>query len=78
MSEVPAVPPPDSKGPRDSHGWDGKLRVDRRAVLTNPEALSDPDYTDEDAPPVYQIEADEGRVVASPWYKELLGLIMRC
>jgi len=47
--------------PRDSKGWDGKLRVDRRPVLANPEALSDPDYSDEDAPPVEQIEADEGR-----------------
>lgn len=45
--------------PRDSKGWDGKLRVDKRAIITNPEALSDPDYSDEDAPPVQQIEADE-------------------
>lgn len=45
-------------------GWDGKLRVDegasKHAVLTNPEALEDPDYSDEDGPPVEQIEADEG------------------
>ena len=46
---------------RDSHGWDGKLRVDRKAVVTNGEALSDPEYSDEDAPPVEQIGADEGR-----------------
>lgn len=45
---------------RDSKGWDGKLRVDRRAVVTNPEAWSDPEYSGEDAPPVEQIEADEG------------------
>ncbi|KZF22054.1 protein phosphatase 1 regulatory subunit SDS22 [Xylona heveae TC161] len=46
--------------PRDSKGWDGKLRVaPRRAVITNPEALSDPEYSDEDAPPVEQIDADE-------------------
>ncbi len=31
----------------------------RNAVLTNPEALSDPEYSDPDAPPVDQIEADE-------------------
>lgn len=44
-------------------GWDGKLRVDntKKAVLANPEALSDPDHSDEDAPPVDQIEADEGK-----------------
>ncbi|KAI9719434.1 MAG: Protein phosphatase 1 regulatory subunit sds22 [Candelaria pacifica] len=45
--------------PKDSKGWDGKLRLERRPVLTNPEALSDPDYSDEDAPPVQEIEADE-------------------
>lgn len=49
---------------KDRNGWDGKLRVDdqdnRRAVLANPEALEDPDYSDEDAPPVEEIGADEG------------------
>lgn len=44
----------------DSKGWDGKLRVGKKAVLVNPEALSDPEYSDEDAPPIEQIEADEG------------------
>ena len=48
---------------QDSNGWDGKLRVDRRAVVTNAEILSDPDYSDEDAPPVEQIVADEGNWV---------------
>jgi len=48
--------------PRAANGWDGKLRVDRKAVITNPEALSDPEYSDEDAPPVDRIEADEGWV----------------
>ena len=49
-----------SIGLQDSKGWDGKLRVDRRAVVTNAEILSDPEYSDEDAPPVEQIVADEG------------------
>ncbi|KAE8149676.1 NIF-domain-containing protein [Aspergillus avenaceus] len=43
----------------DSKGWDGKLRVGPTATITNPEALEDPDYSDEDAPPVEEIEADE-------------------
>ncbi|OQU98824.1 Leucine Rich repeat-containing protein [Cladophialophora immunda] len=44
----------------NSNGWDGKLRMPpRNAVLSNPEVLSDPDYSDPDAPPVEQIEADE-------------------
>ena len=37
-----------SFGPRNSKGWDGKLRVPKTAVLANPEALSDPEYSDED------------------------------
>lgn len=52
-----------SSGPLHSKsGWDGKPRVDKekKAVLANPEALSDPDYSDEDAPPVDEIQADEG------------------
>lgn len=55
--------------PPDRKGWDGKLRVDRRAVITNPEALSDPDYSDEDAPPVEPIEADEGM-----WQSPIVGV----
>ena len=55
-----ALPSTNTSSPRDSRGWDGKLRVERKAIITNPEALSDPDYSDEQAPPVAQIEADEG------------------
>lgn len=40
---------------RNSQGWDGK----QRAVLSNPEALEDPDYSDSDAPSPEKIEADE-------------------
>jgi hypothetical protein len=55
-----------SKGsttPKSSSGWDGKLRVDKekKLVLVNPEAISDPEYSDEEQ--VLQgdsIEADEG------------------
>ena len=70
MPSTTSTPPPASiegnenqdgdHRPRDSNGWDGKLRVERRAVITNPEALSDPEYSDEDAPPVQEIDADEG------------------
>ena len=48
--------------PRDSKGWDGKLRVDKRAVLANPEALSDPDNSDDEGPPAEEIAADEGEL----------------
>ena len=53
----------ESSKPRDSKGWDGKAHVERRAVITNPEALSDPEYSDDDAPPVQQIDADEGACI---------------
>jgi protein phosphatase 1 regulatory subunit 7 len=46
--------------PHSRSGWDGKLRVNKQATLANPEALSDPEYSDEDAPPPEQIDADEG------------------
>ncbi|KAI1392677.1 protein phosphatases PP1 regulatory subunit sds22 [Hypoxylon trugodes] len=49
-----------SPGLRDSKGWDGKLRIDRNALLQNPEALSDPEYSDEDhVVPGQEIDADE-------------------
>ncbi|TIA45635.1 L domain-like protein [Aureobasidium pullulans] len=58
----PSASPAKSNGIQSNKsGWDGKLRLDKnkKAVLANPEALSDPEYSDEDAPPVAQIEADE-------------------
>lgn len=48
---------------QDSKGGDSKLRVNRRAVVTNAEILSDPDYSDEDAPPIEKIDADEGKSI---------------
>lgn len=45
---------------KNKEGWDGKLRVDQKAVITNPEALEDSDYSDPEAPPVEEIDADEG------------------
>ena len=55
-NDAPSKTPPQSKS-----GWDGKLRVNKQAVLANPEALSDPEYSDEDAPSPEQIDADEGK-----------------
>ncbi|OHE93729.1 protein phosphatase 1 regulatory subunit SDS22 [Colletotrichum orchidophilum] len=40
-----------SPGLRNSKGWDGKLRVQRTAVLANPEVLSDPESDDENVLP---------------------------
>lgn len=50
-----------SPGLRDSKGWDGKLRVDRNALLQNPEAISDPEYSDDEhVLRGEEISADEG------------------
>jgi hypothetical protein len=47
--------------PRSSRGWDGKLRVEKKLELANPEALSDPEYSDEEQVlPGEEIDADEG------------------
>ena len=59
-----------------SSGWDGKLRMTpKSAVLTNPEALSDPDYSDPDAPPAEQIEADEDLLDDYPLDTEDIDLV---
>lgn len=47
---------------KNKEGWDGKMRVEPKAVITNPEALEDSDYSDPEAPPVDEIQADEGIV----------------
>ena len=66
LNDAPG-PKPTSNGttPVNSKGWDGKLRVERKAVVTNADVLSDPEYSDEDAPPVEQISADEGRLFSA-------------
>lgn len=64
MSEEDKTPngtSPKSSTPKSKSGWDGKLRVEKQAVLANPEALDDPEYSDEDAPPPEQIDADQGK-----------------
>ena len=50
--------------PKSSTGWDGKLRLEKKIELVNPEALSDPEYSDEEQVLSGEtIEADEGRTV---------------
>ncbi|KAI9805869.1 MAG: hypothetical protein M1825_000483 [Sarcosagium campestre] len=65
-----------SHSPRDSKGWDGKLRVDRRAVVTNPNAMSDAEDSDGDeAPPQEQIDADEDLLDDYPLDTEDIDLV---
>lgn len=50
--------------PRNVAGWDGKLRVEKKAVVQYPQApgQSPPESEDEDAgPPPQIIDADEGK-----------------
>lgn len=49
---------------RNSKGWDGKLRIPKGALISNPEALSDPEYSDdENVLEGAEIAADEGKTV---------------
>ncbi|QUC23699.1 uncharacterized protein UV8b_07940 [Ustilaginoidea virens] len=49
-----------SPGMKNSKGWDGKLRIPKSALVTNPEAVSDPEYSDDDnILPGDEIRADE-------------------
>ena len=55
-----------SQGMTNSQGWDGKLRVPKNALVANPEALSDPEYSDDDnVLPGEEIAADEGKLTSA-------------
>ncbi|KAL9610608.1 MAG: hypothetical protein Q9167_004710 [Letrouitia subvulpina] len=45
---------------KDSNGWDGKMRIEKKAIVTSDEPLSESDHSDDDPPPIDQIDADEG------------------
>ena len=47
----------------NGNGWDGKLRVEKRAVLSEPEGLSDPEDPEEEIVSSEQIVIDEGKVL---------------
>jgi hypothetical protein len=50
--------------PKSSSGWDGKLRLEKKIELVNPEAISDPEYSDEEQVLAGEtIEADEGTML---------------
>ncbi|KAF1983107.1 L domain-like protein [Aulographum hederae CBS 113979] len=75
ISPTDTPEPPSHSPPRSSTGWDGKLRVERRPVIVNPEALSDPEYSDEEAPPVEQIDADEDLLDGVPEDEDQIDLV---
>lgn len=54
----------DDHKPRDSKGWDGKLRVDKLALTDEPrdphaQIESDPEVSEDEGPPPEQLPADE-------------------
>lgn len=58
----PAADAETSLGITNGKGWDGKLRVPKSALISNPEALSDPEYTDdENVLDGEEIAADDGK-----------------
>ncbi|KAF6825732.1 protein phosphatase pp1 regulatory subunit [Colletotrichum plurivorum] len=59
-----------SPGMRNSKGWDGKLRVQKTAVLANPEVLSDPESDDENVVPGEELPPDEGKNCSLPKTRE--------
>ncbi len=55
-----------SPGMKNSKGWDGKLRIPKTALLSNPEALSDSEYSDDsNVMDGGEIKADEGTTLLS-------------
>ncbi|KAF2875230.1 hypothetical protein BDV95DRAFT_564617 [Massariosphaeria phaeospora] len=59
--DAPEHNPSDDK-PRDSKGWDGKLRLNRKSLGNNPPeagAESEPEVSEDEGPPPEQLPADE-------------------
>ncbi|KAH8750113.1 protein phosphatase-like protein PP1 regulatory subunit sds22 [Hyaloscypha finlandica] len=64
------------KTARSISGWDGKLRVEKKLELANPEALSDPEHSDEEnVLPGEMIDADEDLLDDYPFDSEEIDLV---
>jgi protein phosphatase 1 regulatory subunit 7 len=66
--------------PRDSKGWDGKLRVDKLALSDEPrdptvEIQSDPEASEDEGPPPEQLPADEDLLDDTPEDEEEIELV---
>lgn len=80
--DATAVPDQDKEDhkPRDSKGWDGKLRVDKLALTDEPrdpavEVQSEPEDSEDDGPPPEQLPADEDLLDDTPEDEEEIDLI---
>lgn len=61
----------DGHKPRDSSGWDGKLRIDKMTIGDEPrdphaQVVSDPEVSDDEGPPPEQLAADEDLLDDTP------------
>lgn len=70
----------DDHKPRDSKGWDGKLRVDKLALNDEPRdpnvtIESDPEASEEEGPPPEQIQADEDLLDDTPEDEDEIELV---
>ncbi|KAL6705455.1 protein phosphatase regulatory subunit Sds22 [Coniothyrium glycines] len=66
--------------PRDSNGWDGKLRLDKMTLSDGPrdphaEVVSDPEVSDDDGPPPEQLPADEDLLDDTPEDEDEIELV---
>lgn len=70
----------DDHKPRDSKGWDGKLRVDKLSLSEEPkdpavEIQSDPEESEDEGPPPEQLPADEDLLDETPEDEEEIELV---
>jgi protein phosphatase 1 regulatory subunit 7 len=70
----------DDHKPRDSKGWDGKLRVDKLALSEEPkdpnvEIESDAEVSEDEGPPPEQLPADEDLLDDTPEDEEDVELV---
>lgn len=64
--------------PRDSKGWDGKLRVDKSVLVDGPHepgAESEPEVSEDEGPPPEQLAADEDLLEDYPEDEEEVELV---
>jgi len=71
--------PPSPHRPRDSQGWDGKLRLDKMALAHEPrdphaQLVSDPE-SDDELPPPEQLPADEDLLDDTPYDEDEIELV---
>ena len=66
--------------PRDSNGWDGKLRIDKMSLGDEPrdphaQVVSDPEDSDDEGPPPEQLAADEDLLDDTPEDEDEIELV---